>query len=69
MTIAPARSLVQSYAPDNTAARYATYGALALFGSLLIALAGKVTVTLVPTPSWLLIFRSPPWDWAIAWVR
>ena len=53
MAIAPTRSLVESFAPDSTAARYATYGALALFGSILIALAGKVTVPFWPVPATL----------------
>ena len=53
MAIAPARSLVESLAPQGTAARYATYGALALSGSLLIALAGKITVPFWPVPATL----------------
>lgn len=53
MAIAPARSFVESFAPESTAARYATYGALALFGSLLIAVAGKVTVPFWPVPATL----------------
>ena len=53
MAIAPARSLVESLAPQGAAARYATYSALALSGSLLIALAGKVTVPFWPVPATL----------------
>ena len=53
MAIAPARSLVESLAPQGAAARYATYGALALSGSLLIALAGKITVPFWPVPATL----------------
>ncbi|AKI01445.1 hypothetical protein IMCC20628_02750 [Hoeflea sp. IMCC20628] len=50
MAIAPARSLVESFAPESTAARYATFGALALFGSIAIAIAGKITVPFWPVP-------------------
>ncbi|MDF1608538.1 biotin transporter BioY [Hoeflea sp. YIM 152468] len=53
MAIAPARSLFQSLAPEGAAARYATFGALAIVGSLLIALAGKVTVPFWPVPATL----------------
>lgn len=53
MAIAPARSFVESFAPEGTAARYATYGALVLSGSLLIALAGKVTVPFWQVPATL----------------
>jgi biotin transport system substrate-specific component len=50
MAIAPARSLAESFAPEGTAARYATFGALALFGSIAIAIAGKITVPFWPVP-------------------
>ncbi|MEP3438348.1 MAG: biotin transporter BioY [Hoeflea sp.] len=53
MAIAPARSFVQSIAPEGAAARYASYGALVLSGSLLIAVAGKITVPFWPVPATL----------------
>lgn len=53
MAIAPARSLFQSLAPESAVARYATFGALAVFGSLLIAIAGKITVPFWPVPATL----------------
>ncbi|OCW55650.1 biotin transporter BioY [Hoeflea olei] len=53
MAIAPARSFVESNAPEGTVARYATYGALALAGSLLIAIAAKITVPFGPVPATL----------------
>ena len=51
MAIAPARSLYESIAPTSSAARYASYGVAALFGSILIALAGKVVVPFWPVPA------------------
>ena len=53
MATVPARSFAQSLAPETTAARYATYAALVVFGSLLIAAAGKVTVPFWPVPATL----------------
>ncbi|KGF70456.1 hypothetical protein LL06_04915 [Hoeflea sp. BAL378] len=53
MAIAPARSLVPSLAPESTVARYATYGVAILAGSLLIAVAGKITVPFWPVPATL----------------
>lgn len=53
MATVPARSFVQSFAPEGVAARYATYGALVLSGSLLIAIAGKITVPFWPVPATL----------------
>jgi len=53
MATLPARSFAQSFTPTGTAARYATYGALVLFGSMLIAVAGKVTVPFWPVPATL----------------
>ncbi|MDP2118539.1 MAG: biotin transporter BioY [Hoeflea sp.] len=53
MATAPALSFVETFAPESKAARYATYGALVLSGSLLIALAGKITVPFWPVPATL----------------
>lgn len=53
MATVSARSFVQSVAPETAVARYATYGALVLFGSFLIAIAGKVTVPFWPVPATL----------------
>ncbi|WP_417434923.1 biotin transporter BioY [Hoeflea sp.] len=53
MATVPARSFAQSLAPEGATARYATYGALVLFGSLLIAVAGKITVPFWPVPATL----------------
>jgi len=53
MATVSARSFVQSFAPEGVAARYATYGALVLSGSLLIAIAGKITVPFWPVPATL----------------
>jgi biotin transport system substrate-specific component len=53
MATVPARSFAQSLAPEGIVARYATYGALVLFGSLLIAVAGKITVPFGPVPATL----------------
>jgi biotin transport system substrate-specific component len=53
MATVPARSFAQSVAPEGIVARYATYGALVLFGSLLIAVAGKITVPFGPVPATL----------------
>jgi len=48
MAIAPTRSFAESLAPEGAVARALTYGALALSGSLLIALAGKVQIQFWP---------------------
>ena len=53
MATVPARSFVQSMVPEGAAARYATYGALVLVGSMLIAVAGKITVPFWPVPATL----------------
>tara|TARA_R110002020_G_scaffold110627_2_gene255480 strand:- start:19 stop:600 length:582 start_codon:yes stop_codon:yes gene_type:complete len=53
MAIAPALSFVETFAPESRAARYATYGVAVLTGSLLIAIAGKITVPFWPVPATL----------------
>lgn len=53
MAVVPARSAAETLVPSSQVARYATYAALALFGSLLIALSGKVTVPFWPVPATL----------------
>ena len=53
MAFAPARSFAQTYMPTSQTARLATFAGLAIAGSMLIALAGKVTVPFFPVPATL----------------
>ncbi len=53
MAVSPARSFAQTLLPSGDAARYATYAVLALAGSALIAIAGKITVPFWPVPATL----------------
>ena len=51
MAVASARSFAETYAPSGNAARLATFAFLALVGSALIAIAGKITVPFIPVPA------------------
>lgn len=51
MAVASARSLAQMHAPSGQAARMAAFAALAVAGSALIAIAGKITVPFWPVPA------------------
>ncbi|PWW01917.1 biotin transport system substrate-specific component [Hoeflea marina] len=53
MAFAPARSFAQTHMPSGQAARLATYAGLVIAGSMLIALAGKITVPFFPVPATL----------------
>jgi Uncharacterized conserved protein len=51
MAVASARSLAETYAPSGSATRLATFAVLALIGSALIAISGKITVPFWPVPA------------------
>lgn len=51
MAAASARSFAETYAPSDRTARLATFAFLALVGTALIAIAGKITVPFWPVPA------------------